>query len=120
MQLQYLIAETGCTLCLFRLVVCVLIMNHYVLQSVSVLDPNYVILMNARVARLSTAGAHIVYPADASLVGLHDSFLNDPIFHALSRAGISTIKEPVGLSRSDEKHLDGLILTPWRAGKNAI
>ena len=74
----------GYTLNLFCRVVCVLTTRHYVLQSVSVLDPIYMILINAHVARLSTAGAHMAYPADAALVDRHDSFFNDLIFHVLA------------------------------------
>ena len=48
------------------------------------------------------------------------SYLNDLIFHALCRAGISSTKEPTGLSRSDGKRPDGLTLIPWQGGKNAI
>ena len=61
MQLQHLIAGTGCAHYLFRHDFCVLTTRHYVLQSVSTLDPNYVILMIARVARLLTKGAHMAY-----------------------------------------------------------
>ena len=68
--------------------------------------------MIARVAYLLIAGDHMAYFADAALVGWHDSFLNDLIFHAFSYAGISSIKEPTGLSRSDEKRPDGQTLTP--------
>ena len=100
--------------------VCVLTTRHYVLQSVSVLDPNYVILIIARVACLSTAGAHTTYPADTVLVSRHDSFLKELIFHALSSAGISSNKESTGLSHCDGKRPDGLTLTPWQAWKNAI
>ena len=71
MQLQLPIVRTGCTHYLFHPVVCFLTTKHYVLQLVSILDPNYVILMIARVARLSTAGAEMAYPADAALVGRH-------------------------------------------------
>ena len=74
--------------------------------------------MIARVARLS--GAHMTYPADAALVSWHDSFLNGLIFHALSRAGISSIKEPAGQSCSDRIRSDGQTLIPWQAGKIAI
>ena len=62
----------------------------------------------------------MAYRADAALIGQHDSFLSNLIFHALSRAGISSIKKLAGLSRSDGKHPDGLTLTPWQAGKNTI
>ena len=101
----------------FRHVVCILTTRHYVLQSVSVLDIIYVILMNARVARLSTARAHMAYLADAALVGRRVSFLVDLIFHALYRAGISSTKEPAVLSRSDGKRPNGQTLTLGKLGK---
>ena len=47
------------------------------------------------------------------------SFLNDLIFYVLSGAGITSIKEPAGLSLSNGKRPDGLTLTPGQAGKNA-
>ena len=46
--------------------------------------------------------------------------INDLIWHALQRAGILSIKEPVVLSRSDGKRPDGLTLIPWQGGKNLI
>ena len=96
-QLQCLLAGTSCTFFLFNYVVCVLmtrhyvlqsvsvldpfyVILHYVLQSVSVLDPIYVILMNAREAHLSTAGAHMAYSAYAPLVGRHDTVSSRPHF----------------------------------------
>jgi hypothetical protein len=46
--------------------------------------------------------------------------INDLIWHALNRAGIPSIKEPAGLSRSDGKRPDGLTLIPWQGGKSLI
>ena len=46
--------------------------------------------------------------------------LNDTIWRALSRAGIPSVKEPVGLSRSDGKRPDGMTLVPWSTGKCAV
>ena len=46
--------------------------------------------------------------------------LNDTIWRALSRAGIPSVKEPVGLSRSDGKRPDGMTLVPWITGKCAV
>src|ERR1700730_18590877 len=45
--------------------------------------------------------------------------LNDTIWRALSCAGIPSVKKPVGLSRSDGKHPDGMTLVPWSTGKCA-
>ena len=82
MQLQHLITGTSCTLYLFRHVICVLTTRYYVLQSVSVLDPIYVILMNARVTRLMPAGAHMayIYPTEAALVGRHETDSSTTLF----------------------------------------
>jgi len=42
------------------------------------------------------------------------------IFRSLTRAGIPSTKEPVGLSRVDGKRPDGLTLIPWQAGRCLI
>ena len=47
----------------------------------------------------------------------HMHALNDFIARAFASAGIPAMKEPQGLSRSDEKRPDGLTLIPWQAGK---
>lgn len=46
--------------------------------------------------------------------------LNDIICKSLIRAGIPTVKEPVGLVRTDGKRPDGLTHIPWRAGRCLI
>jgi hypothetical protein len=46
--------------------------------------------------------------------------LNDIIHRALVRAGVSAVKEPAGLSRSDGKRPDGVTLVPWQAGRSAV
>jgi hypothetical protein len=43
--------------------------------------------------------------------------LNDLIWRALQRADIPSVKEPLGLIRTDGKHPDGLTLIPWKGGK---
>jgi len=43
--------------------------------------------------------------------------LNDLIARSFSAGGVSIIKEPTGLSRSDGKRPDGLSLVPWQNGK---
>jgi len=43
--------------------------------------------------------------------------LNDFVARAMVSAGIPCTKEPLGLSRSDGKRLDGLSLFPWEAGE---
>ena len=46
--------------------------------------------------------------------------LNDLIHKGLIRAGYPTIKEPVGLLRSDGKRPDGLTLIPWQGGRSLV
>ena len=43
--------------------------------------------------------------------------LNDVIARSFSTAGVPVLKEPLGLSRTDGKHPDGLTLVPWSRGK---
>ena len=43
--------------------------------------------------------------------------LNDLVCRALIRAGVPSIKEPVGLLRSDGKRPDGLTQIPWQGGR---
>jgi len=45
--------------------------------------------------------------------------LNDLVWRALSRAGIPSVKEPAGLSRTDGKRPDGITQIPWQRGKCA-
>ena len=46
-------------------------------------------------------------------------YVNDLIWRSLSRAGIPSVKEPQGLTRSDGKRPDGLTSIPWREGRSA-
>ena len=46
--------------------------------------------------------------------------LNDIVWRALTRASVPSLKEPVGLSRSDGKRPDGMTLVPWSTGKCAV
>ena len=39
--------------------------------------------------------------------------INDIVWRALTRAGVPATKEPAGLSRTDGKRPDGLIMIPW-------
>jgi hypothetical protein len=48
------------------------------------------------------------------------AYMNDIIHRALVRAGVSSVKEPAGMSRSDGKRPDGLTLVPWQGGRNAV
>jgi len=47
-------------------------------------------------------------------------FVNDLIWHSLSKAGFPSIKELQGLLISDGKCPDGLTLIPWQDGRCAI
>jgi len=46
--------------------------------------------------------------------------LNDLICRTLTKAGIPSIKEPPGLSRTDGKRPDGATQIPWTSGKSLI
>ena len=46
-------------------------------------------------------------------------YVNDLIWRSLTRAGIPSVKEPQGLTRSDGKRPDGLTSIPWREGRSA-
>jgi hypothetical protein len=52
----------------------------------------------------------------ASRMSRHQ-IINDLVYRALTRAGIPSVKEPQGLSRTDGKRPDGLTLIPWRSGR---
>jgi hypothetical protein len=43
--------------------------------------------------------------------------INDLIWRALNRADVPSVKEPVGLLRSDGKRPDGLTQIPWQGGR---
>ena len=44
--------------------------------------------------------------------------LNDIMFRAFQSIGVMTIREPIGLSRSNGKRPDGVTVVPWRRGRN--
>ena len=46
-------------------------------------------------------------------------YINDLVWRAMTRAGIPSVKEPNGLTRSDGKRPDGLTSIPWREGRSA-
>ena len=48
------------------------------------------------------------------------SAANDVIFRALRSAGVPSIKEPAGCSRTDGKRPDGLTLVPWMRGRSLV
>jgi len=45
-------------------------------------------------------------------------YVNGLIWCSLTRAGIPSVKEPPGLTRSEGKRLDGLTSIPWREGRS--
>src|SRR6218665_931862 len=48
------------------------------------------------------------------------STINNIIHRSLSKAGIPSIKEPPGLTRTDGRRPDGLTMIPWRAGRHLV
>ena len=76
---------------------------------------------SARIARHSYINDIIHYINDI-IHYINDiiHYINDIIHCALVRAKIASVKEPVGLSRTDGKHLYGLTLIPWQVGKNLV
>src|SRR6218665_1378565 len=46
--------------------------------------------------------------------------INDIIRRSLSKAGITSIKVPPGLTRTDGRRPDGLTMIPWRAGRHLV
>ena len=48
------------------------------------------------------------------------STINDIVLRSLIRAGIPSIREPVGLTRLDGKRPDGQTLIPWKSGRSLI
>ena len=42
------------------------------------------------------------------------------MWRALTKAGIPSVKEPSGLSRTDGKRPDGLTQVPWAGGKSLL
>ena len=48
------------------------------------------------------------------------SHTNELIKRSLGSAGVPSVREPPGLSRSDLKRPDGLTLFPWKEGRGMI
>jgi hypothetical protein len=48
---------------------------------------------------------------------LRHNLINDTILRALQSAGVPSVREPPGLSRSDAKRPDGVTLVPWSRGR---
>ena len=71
-------------------------------------------------ARVDALGLHALSCRRCSGRTSRHHNLNDIIWRALSRAGVPSVKEPVGLSRSDGKRPDGMTLVPWSSGKCAV
>src|SRR5215510_1627705 len=68
-------------------------------------------------AAVNSQGTHgLACKRSAGRIGRHQ-FLNDIVWRALNRANVPSIKEPVGLLRSDGKKPDGVTQIPWSEGK---
>ena len=68
-------------------------------------------------AKVDTLGTHgLSCKRGSGRIGRHN-LLNDIIWRALNKANIPTIKEPVGLVRTDGKRPDGVTQIPWSEGK---
>ena len=71
-------------------------------------------------AQVDCRGAHGLSCKRSAGRSARHNYINDIIHRALVRAGVSSVKEPVGLSRTDGKRPDGLTLVPWQAGRCAV
>ena len=69
-------------------------------------------------AKVDALGSHGLSCKQSSGRSARHFQLNDCIWRALQRADIPSIKEPLGLIRTDGKHPDGLTLIPWKGGKS--
>ena len=68
-------------------------------------------------AAVNSLGTHgLACKRSAGRIGRHQ-LLNDIVWRALNRANVPSIKEPVGLLRSDGKKPDGVTQIPWSEGK---
>jgi len=68
-------------------------------------------------AEVDARGLHgLVCKRASSRIARHQQ-LNDLVTRALVSAGVSAIKEPVGLTRPNGKRPDGVTQIPWQAGK---
>ena len=68
--------------------------------------------------KVDTLGSHGLSCRQSSGRSARHFQLNDLVWRALQRADIPSIKEPLGLIRTDGKHPDGLTLIPWKGGKS--
>jgi hypothetical protein len=69
-------------------------------------------------AKVDALGSHGLSCKQSSGRSARHFQLNDCIWRALQRADIPSVKEPLGLIRTDGKHPDGLTLIPWKGGKS--
>jgi len=70
-------------------------------------------------ANVDTRGTHAFSCGNNPARAQRHHFINDLIWRSLTRAGIPSVKEPQGLTRSDGKRPDGLTSIPWREGRCA-
>ena len=63
---------------------------------------------------MDARGSHaFIYKRASGRIARHQA-LNDVVARAFVSAGIPVTKEPVGLTRQDDKRPDGLTLIPWQ------
>jgi hypothetical protein len=71
-------------------------------------------------ATVDKTGAHSLSCKKGTGRYARHNALNDIIWRSLNKAGVPSIKEPPGLSRTDGKRPDGLTLIPWKNGKSVV
>src|SRR6218665_288544 len=71
-------------------------------------------------ARIDSRGSHGLSCSLGFGRILRHSTIKDIIHRSLSKAGIPSIKEPPGLTRTDGRRPDGLTMIPWRAGRHLV
>jgi hypothetical protein len=55
----------------------------------------------------------------AERIAVTSTYVNGTVWRAMTKVGISFVKEPHGLPRSDGERPGGLALIPWREGCSA-
>ena len=71
-------------------------------------------------ALVDVTGLHSLSCKLSASKHVRHNVINDLITRAVTLADIPCVKNPQGLSRSDEKRPDGMTLIPWKAGKCAL
>ena len=71
-------------------------------------------------AQVDARGLHSLVCKRVSSRAIRYHNINDIVDRAFAAAEIPVTKEPSGLSRTEGKRPDGMILIPWKAGKPAL